>query len=435
MTFSDEDKAYIRNVVEESIDGRNQAVDKNGKEFLFHLYDALWENMRSKESRLWTFLSLYGAAVGLVFAGGQVSQVPGADLFAMLIVMALTTWAVLIILNANWWYYRNQLIVSRIEIQFPDTVKGIVPRIYHENPKYRYDQLSKGSILLLSLLLLLLYSRTMWSYHSAGAINNWQSLVVVILLYVLFVLSADYCLRLHESNVADYYKTKKIILEDASSPAALAVEVRHKLLKDETETRELLDARIYIFALLALAAGLFDLIIYRNGITFGWLITIWVVQALAVLIFLVQGKIYHQSFSDEELRAVGNDQQITRLENKLNLKDRSLYRFRYMILLVLLSGTIAVFSLYRNNQELQADWKGTKTASSMDVGEQINKMQQDFQGLQKSYNELQQSNVELQKQLLDEKLKPYTTRDEAEQHFMTKEAFDNFLKSQPKAKP
>src|SRR5918912_2151070 len=143
MTFSDEDKTYIRNVVENLIASQNQAADKNGKEFHMHIYDALWENMRSKESRLWTFLSIYGAAVGLVFAGGQVSDIPGADLFAIVIVMALSTWAVLIILNANWWYYRNQLMVSRIENKYPDAVKGIVPKIYYENPTYRFDQLSQ----------------------------------------------------------------------------------------------------------------------------------------------------------------------------------------------------------------------------------------------------------------------------------------------------
>ena|SRR5581483_3476721 len=52
MALSDEDKAYIRNIVKDSIGGQNQPADKNGKEFLFHRHDALWEHMRSKESRL-----------------------------------------------------------------------------------------------------------------------------------------------------------------------------------------------------------------------------------------------------------------------------------------------------------------------------------------------------------------------------------------------
>jgi hypothetical protein len=438
MTFSDEDKTYIRNVVENLIASQNQAADKNGKEFHMHIYDALWENMRSKESRLWTFLSIYGAAVGLVFAGGQVSDIPGADLFAIVIVMALSTWAVLIILNANWWYYRNQLMVSRIENKYPDAVKGIVPKIYYENPTYRFDQLSQASILLLSLLLLLLYSRTIWSYHNAGSINTLQSLVVVVLLYILFILSAGFCLRLHESNIAAYYVTKKAILADTIGSAIPSVDDRLKLLKDETETRKSQDVRIYIFIFLAFVAVLFDLIIYRNGVTAGWLTVIIAVQALAGAIFLIQDIFYRRTFTENELKAATCDQQIAALENKARLsnkgKSRKSWQVWHMSLLVVISGALAGYAIFQNNQKLREDEQGA-AISAADVGEKINKIQQDLESLQNSYNKLQQNNVQLQKQLLDEKLKPYTTRDEAEQRFMTKEAFNNFLKSQSQPTP
>jgi hypothetical protein len=431
MTFSDEDKAYIRNIVEHLTASQNQVSDGSGKEFHMHIYDALWENMRSKESRLWTFLSLYGAAVGLVFAGGQVSQIPGADLFAIVIVMALSTWAVLIILNANWWYYRNQLMVSRIEVKYPIAVKGVVPKIYYENPNYRVDQLSESSILLLSLLMLLLYSRTIWSYHHAGTIYNLQSLFVVILLYVLFILSVDYCLRLHESYVAAYYVAKKVILNDETAPIEPSVDARLELIKDEIATRKILDVRTYVLFLLAVVAGFFDFVIYRNGITLEWLGAIIGIQVLAAVIFLVQKRIYRQSYSEEELKAAKCDQQVTSLESKLKLTDKFWYRPWHMILLMLISAIIAASHLYRNSQKLQEDWNGTKATLVTDMGEQINKMQQDFQGLQRSYNELQQSNVQLQKRLLDEKLKPYTTREESEQRFITREEFNKFSNKRP----
>jgi hypothetical protein len=437
MTFSDEDKTYIRSVVEGAIASQNQA--KNGKEFHMHIYDALWENMRSKESRLWTFLSIYGAAVGLVFAGGQVSDVPGADLFAILIVMALSTWAVLIILNANWWYYRNQLMVSRIENKYPDAVKGIVPKIYFENPTYRFDQLSQASILLLSILLLLLYSRTMWAYHDAGSINTLQSLVVVVLLYVLFILSAGFCLRLHESNIAAYYVTKKAMLADSIGTALPSAEERLKLLKDETETRRSQDVRIHIFIFLAIVALLFDLIIFRNGVTAGWLTAVIAAQALSGAIFLVQDIFYRRPFMEDELNAATCDEQIAALESKALLsnrgKNRPSWQVWHMLLLIMISGILAGYPIIQNNQKLGEDWRGTAAVSDRDVGVKMNEVQQKLDSLQKSYNKLQQNNVQLQKQLLDETLKSYATRDEAEQRFLTKEAFNDFIKSQNQTKP
>ena len=435
MTFSNDDKAYIRKLVGDIINSRNQAAGKKDKEILLHLYDALWENMRSKENRLWTFLSIYGAAVGLVFAGGQISQIPGADLFAIVIVMALSTWAVLIIINANWWYCRNQLMVSCIEVEFSNTVKGIVPKIYYENPNYRYDPLSKSSILLLSVLLLLLYSRTMWSYHYTGSISDWQSLVAVILLYVLFVLSVDYCLRRHEFDVANYYRAKKDLLKDAAASNSLSVDERLKLLKVETDIRKSFHVRIGVLLLLGLVSWIFDFIIYGNGISLRWLIAVIVVQVFAIVIFGIREWIYTHPYGKEQFEAAKNDQQLDALEKELDLKDKRLYKQWPMLLVMLICAGLAGYPLYNSNQQIQEDLSGAKTPSATDIGDQLSKIQQELEGLQKSYNELQQNNIQLQNKLLDEKLKPYTTRDEAEQRFMTKEAFNDFLKSQPKRNP
>ena len=426
------------------------SLNEGDKNYLLHLYDALWENMRSKESRLWTFLSLYGAAVGLVFAGGQVSQIPGADLLAIMIVMGLSTWAVLIILNTNWWYYRNQLMVSRIEIRFPDAVKGVVPKIYNQNPNYRFDQLSEGSILLLSLLLFFLYSRTIWSYHSPGSINILQSLVVVVLLYVLFIFSAVYCLRLHESNIEAYYGAKKDILEDTMTKP-LPPEERLRLLKDQTRIRQNLDARWRVLLLLILVAGLFDFITFRNGISPVWLSFVILFQAAAAVMFLVQRHFYREGYSEEDLKhasdliKAGNPNDVTLNRVLEGLEDNIKVRYTkdkvrrfwhsvwHMMLLVSLSAAIAILALYKGNQKLRDDWRGSNAVNAGNLGQQITKMQNDVQNIQKTFNELQQSNVQLQKQLLDEKLAPYTKRDEAEQRFVTREELDKIIDARVKA--
>lgn len=427
------------------------SLDDGDNNYLLHLYDALWENMRSKENRLWTFLSLYGAAVGLLFAGGQVSQVPGADLLAIMIVMGLSTWAVLIILNTNWWYYRNQLMVSRIEIRYPGAVKGVVPKIYNKNPNYRFDQLSEGSILLLTLLLFFLYSRTIWSYHAPGSISILQSLVVVVLLYVLFVFAAGYCLRLHESNIESYYSAKKDILEDASANP-LPPDERLTLVTDQIRTRQNLDARRRVLLLLILIAGLFDFITYRNGIGGLWLSFVILFQAIAAVMFLVQKHFYRQGYSTDDLKRAydllksidPNDvtelnRIVERLEEKIKVrytKDR-VHKFWHgvwhMMLLVSLSAVIAIPALYKGNQKLRDDWRGTNAVSEGDLGQQITKMQNDVQDIQKTFNQLQQTNVQLQKHLLDEKLASYTKRDEAEQRFVTREELDKIIDARVKA--
>jgi len=77
------------------------ALNPDTKDFLLHLYDKLWENMGAKEGRLWNYLSIYGAAVALALGAGGFG---GVELQSVVLVLALTVWAVLIVINANWWY-------------------------------------------------------------------------------------------------------------------------------------------------------------------------------------------------------------------------------------------------------------------------------------------------------------------------------------------
>jgi hypothetical protein len=446
MTIDTDDKSFVNEVAKTvATELKPPPADEN-KEFLLHLYDALWENMRSKESRLWTFLSLYGAAVGLVFAGGQVSQTPGADLFAIVIVMGLTTWAVLIILNSIWWSARNQLMVSQIEKRYPKGIKGIVPRIYYNDPQFSSEQLSERIVLLLSLLLLLLFSRTLWSYHNLGSISNLQSLAVVILLYLFFILSAGYCLGLHESNIRAYYAAKKTILEDAlladPSTQTLQVGERLKLLADHVKVRQDLDVRAHVLGLASLVALLFDFIIYRNGVRSVWLAGIILAQVAAVVVFLVQRWLYRQPYSERDWKSIDNvkDTNPATPETLASLKKmeegmRSTpQRTRLLVCVVLISAGLAAFPLYKGSQKLQEDWRGSKTVSGHDLGEQISKMQQDLQNVQQAFNEMQQSNLQLQKELLDQKLAPYTKLQEADQRFLTRDEFSKFRESQAKQK-
>ena len=449
MKISKDSKRFISQSVDTLVTAMKPDTSNGDNEYLLHLYDALWENMRSKENRLWTFLSLYGAAVGLVFAGGQVSQIPGADLFAIIIVMGLSTWAVLIILNTNWWYYRNQLMVSRIEVKYPDAVKGVVPKIYNKNPNYSFDQLSKGSILLLSLLLFFLYARTIWSYHAPASIDSLQSLIVVVLLYVLFVFSVGYCLRLHESNIEAYYGAKKVILEDAAG-APLSAHEKLRLLADQTTARRAQDGRLRVASLLTMVAGLFDFIAYRNGIG-EFLLTISILsQVTALVMFLVQRHFYLQRYSERDLklaksvnvRTAADAERVEELKGALEVLEDEMQLKRmknqsrkfwhgawHIMLLVSIPAVMTISMLSITNQKLREDWTGGKRASASDLGQQINKIEGDLRSIRESFNELSQSNVQLQQQLLDEKLTPYTKRDEADRRFVTREELKQLIES------
>lgn len=123
------------------------------------------------------------------------------------------------------------------------------------------------------------------------------------------------------------------------------------------------------------------------------------------------------------------------LENRMNVraaKDgarRFCYASWHMMLLVLLSAVVTIPTLYRSNQKLHEDWNGQKVISLNEMSQQINKLQEDFQGVQQSFNELQQSNVQLQRRLLDDKLTPYTMRDEIDQRFVTREELNRMIES------
>jgi hypothetical protein len=300
MAIDTNDKEFINTALDKLINRQNLADTNDDKEFLLHLYDQLWENMRAKENRLWSFLALYGAAVGLVFAGGQTSQTAGADIFALIIVLALSTWAVLIILNANWWVRRNLLMVGGIEDRFKEIKAGIYPKQFPDS-KGGFDVLYRGSILVLSVLLIILYARTTWSYRNGGAVNAFHILAGITIVYLLFAGSALYCLLLHESYVRLLHKTRRSIAERAEK---LTPAKKLELFQSEVDERRKLSARPHVIIILVIAAGLFDFVLYTNGLAFipGDRLGLWIVMSLQLFLFVVYGVLwlrYRRPFSSK----------------------------------------------------------------------------------------------------------------------------------------
>ncbi len=293
MSIDQQDQDYINTVVEKLISSRKSTDDKDNNEFLLHLYEQLWENMRSKENRLWSFLSLYGAAVGLVFAGGQASGLPGAELFALIIVMGLTTWAVLIILNANYWIRRNLLMVSGIEKRYPGIERGIYPREFPEARRGNFDTLYGGSILVLCVLLVLFFARTIWPYRLPTSFDTFHIFLSIVLLYVLFASIVLYCLRQHEDYIALHYSTRR---EQLLKAEQFTLSKWSTTLNNELAERKRLSVRLYLLPVLLFVAALFDLILIRNGYTSPHRFLCIIPQVFLIIAFIWQWYKYRRPY-------------------------------------------------------------------------------------------------------------------------------------------
>jgi len=197
-------------------------MDPDGKDFLLHLYDKLWENMGAKEGRLWSYLSVYGAAIALSLGVGEYA---GAELYAVTIVLALTVWALLIVINANWWYQRNRLMVTQIEKKFVPSgaVDGVVPKSYRD-ARFNFDRLYRGSVLVLTAIGSMLYLKLMWEHHTPDRFPDTQTVVSIGLLYSLFLMSTMYCVAQYQSYIDSFFSIKKTLLEEAGEAAVADIE-------------------------------------------------------------------------------------------------------------------------------------------------------------------------------------------------------------------
>jgi hypothetical protein len=421
MTLAAEDKEWVEGLVKQFTPAAKQGDghDGEGKEFLLHLYDQLWENMRAKENRLWSFLSLYGAAVGLVFAGGQASGLAGAELFALIIVMGLTVWAILIMLNANFWIRRNLLMVGGIEERYPDIKKGIYPRSFPEVKKGSFDALYRGSVLVLGIMLLLFFARAVWPYRNPTSFDAFHIFLSVILLYVLLISFALYCLKQHEDYISLHNSTRRKQLIRAEK---FTLPDWQKTLDYEFEDRKKLSVRPYLLLLLLCVMGLFDFVLRRNG--YPWPFFLWCVapQILLICIFAWQWQKYRSPYNVDAALAplvesptgnTDNEAWATKVDeiadNSLEVKWWPPENVKILIIIVLLSVVNPIWFFYVTNLKLREDFtSGTKTVSSADLNRQIEKVQQDLKKIESSFQEMQ--SVETQRELIEQRLTPFQQR-------------------------
>jgi hypothetical protein len=137
------------------------------------------------------------------------------------IVLALTVWALLIVINANWWYQRNRLMVTQIEKKFVPSgaVDGVVPKSYRD-ARFDFDRLYRGSVLVLTAIGSLLYLKLMWEHRTSDSFADAQTVVSIGLLYSLFLMSTMYCVAQYQSYIDSFFSTKRTLLEEAGAAVA-----------------------------------------------------------------------------------------------------------------------------------------------------------------------------------------------------------------------
>lgn len=99
------------------------------------LYGKLWDNIASRDARVWTFMSFYGAALALFFGS---SITPEFRLLGLPVILVIAVWTINLALSAEWWLVRNQMMIVRLEVDDDSGLVGKVPTFY-QYPGYRVD--------------------------------------------------------------------------------------------------------------------------------------------------------------------------------------------------------------------------------------------------------------------------------------------------------
>jgi hypothetical protein len=277
-------------------------------DFLLHLYDKLWDNITVQEGRLWTFLSVYGAVTGLALSSDTFRAV-GIPGFA--VVLILTFWAIQIVLNADWWAARNRLMISGIELRFPEAVRGVVPSRYRE-PSYRPVRLHTVSIVVFALIGFLVYVIAVAGYCNPRSIDDWSSLLELLLLLFLITLFAFLSCRRDEYSIYAYFQTytglrnERNVQQDADDRAVGQ--------QERADRKRRVWFRVVGAMVTFVATFLFDAAYFVNAAS-GWhclLIIGILVQVVAIAIFAL--------FTRDYLRPIqqGNENRFTLFDSKDN---------------------------------------------------------------------------------------------------------------------
>ena len=180
-------------------------MTKDSNEFLLHLYDKLWENITYKENRLWTFLTVYGASIGIILGTGATESI---GLQAGWLILLLTYWAIELIMDADWWSVRNRLIIGRIEERAPDATKGVIPSFYR-SPGYYGESIHNASLFVFAAIGAFVFFKSIGYFDGSWSREmSLSKLVGITILYGIAIFTLFQCLSRRERRINEYYRTR-----------------------------------------------------------------------------------------------------------------------------------------------------------------------------------------------------------------------------------
>jgi hypothetical protein len=171
-----------------------------GEELQLRVYEKLWENIIHKENRLWTFLAIYGAAVGFIVSQ-ELEKLGEFRYPAYIALLLLTYWAAEIIIDSDWWSIRNRVMVRGLEQKYATHLQGVVPTMYN-SVGYRGESLHTASMAVVSIVGLVSYGVAVDVIFDAN--ENLKRLWAVAL-YLFSVIAVVRCLHMRERRLHDYY--------------------------------------------------------------------------------------------------------------------------------------------------------------------------------------------------------------------------------------
>jgi hypothetical protein len=188
--------------------------DQGRTEYLINYRNGLWEAIRHKENGIWQFVSLFAAAlvvvIGLIQDGKFLGSINVTSIsFLNLIILFVTFWGVIIILDANFWLSRNLWFISNIEWEFlgHNGIGTIIPD-YYSTPDFRYSRLYSVHLqILLALSGFLVVAEGALIFSKRALLVTGEKIVVAILVFILSFL-LHYLLQRDRKWVKEYHDVR-----------------------------------------------------------------------------------------------------------------------------------------------------------------------------------------------------------------------------------
>jgi hypothetical protein len=179
------------------------------------LYNKLWDNINNKDTRVWQFISFYGATIGIILGGSATGGFLGVG---VLFISIFSFWALSFVYSSEWWSARNRLMVQAIEDRYPK-VADHIPSFY-KSPRFTTEEINFVSIWVITFIQLFFMSFLIYLvdghllcsnasrepvYRGMCELSTRNEWLLLVLLKLLFGFLLMWSFTQREKRVNDYW--------------------------------------------------------------------------------------------------------------------------------------------------------------------------------------------------------------------------------------